>query len=115
MPDRVLRQFGFVQVIPVKVYEPSKCCRGPQNMKYVCVHDNNTRPFETWVHHCLKLSKLGTYRATYVTEVVHGYMKYYLDRTHLRIMRSSTSSRRKVQPSEMSHEAVSGVICIGLK
>ena len=115
MSDCVLRQFGYVQVIPSKVLHPIKCFRGPQNKKYVCVHDDNTTPFERWEHHCLKLDKLGAFRANYVTEVVQGYMQYYVARTHLKLIKDEASAPMNVERSQMSNEAVSDVVNIYLK
>ena len=116
MPDRVLRQFGYVQVIPANVLNPTKCYRGPQNKKYVCVHNDNTRRWETWLQHCVRLGELGAYRASYGAEVVDGYLEYYLDRAHPQISRLTVSVPRNVHPSrnvessQMSHEVVSYLI-----
>ncbi|XP_021772713.1 protein MAINTENANCE OF MERISTEMS-like [Chenopodium quinoa] len=70
MPDRVLRQFGYVQIIPIRLLHPKTSYRGPENNKYKCKYDENLRAWDSWINHCFRVGEAGSYRANFSTEMV---------------------------------------------
>lgn len=105
MPDLVMRQFGYVQIIPLRLFTPKSYYRGPENNKYRCNHDENLRSWHSWEHHCLRIGNIGAYRANFTTEVVDGYLQYYISRSHIRIQRDDSDAVDHVDPSKMPDAA----------
>ncbi|GAB2270573.1 hypothetical protein Dimus_005459 [Dionaea muscipula] len=68
MPDRVLRQFGFVQVPPSDPFQPKEVYRGPETSKYKCRHDKMRQLWDAWHNHLIKPIVMGSRRACYATE-----------------------------------------------
>ncbi|GAB2268156.1 hypothetical protein Dimus_038697 [Dionaea muscipula] len=75
MPDRVLRQFGFVQVPPSDLFQPKEVYRGPEISKYKCQHDKMRQLWDAWHNHLIKSIAMGSRRACYATEVDDDYME----------------------------------------
>ncbi|CAN0898709.1 Serine/threonine-protein phosphatase 7 long form homolog [Linum grandiflorum] len=85
-PMRVLRHFGYVQDVPDEVAWPSECTRGclsPYVVTWDKSHDGvwscrgNRRYISMMYKHCSKEE-----------DVTPGYMLWYMDRTHSRILRT---------------------------
>ncbi|CAN0900056.1 Serine/threonine-protein phosphatase 7 long form homolog [Linum grandiflorum] len=85
-PMRVLRQFGYVQDVPDEVPWPSECTRGclsPYVVTWATSHDGawssrgNRRYISVMYRRCSEEE-----------DVAPGYMQWYMDRTHPRILRT---------------------------
>ncbi|CAN0898851.1 Protein MAIN-LIKE 2 [Linum grandiflorum] len=85
-PMRVLRQFGYVQDVPDEVPWPSECTRGclsPYVVTWATSHDGawssrgNMRYISVMYRRCSEEE-----------DVAPGYMQWYMDRTHPRILRT---------------------------
>ncbi|CAN0899735.1 Protein MAIN-LIKE 2 [Linum grandiflorum] len=96
-PIRVLRQFGYVQDVPDEVPWPSECTRGclsPYVVTWATSHDGawssrgNRRYISVMYRRCSEEE-----------DVAHGYMQWYMDRTHPRIL--STIAERVDCPPEL--------------
>lgn len=85
MPDRCLRQFGYVQVIPTQVFIPRKVYRGRKTQKYICDHDVMLRSWQEWRHMLVNLSGIGSSKASFPNQVVDGYLPWFRERSHLRV------------------------------
>ena len=110
MPDSVLRQFGYVQIIPLRLLHPKTSYRGLENNKYKCKHDENLRAWDSWMNHCFRVGEAGSYRANFSTEMVEGYLDYYQARTHIRIHRDVALTSMPIEPCDMSEVAVSFIL-----
>ncbi|KAL2942092.1 Protein MAIN-LIKE 1 [Bienertia sinuspersici] len=75
---RLLDEIRVDEIIPMRLISPKTCYRGPKNNKYKCNHDENLRSWETWQHHCIRVCEVGAYRENYATEVIDGYLQYYI-------------------------------------
>lgn len=109
MPNRVLRQFGYVQVIPPTPFIPRKVYMGSSRNKYICEHDPMKTNWDTWQQHTMRPGDMGSFRARFTTEVADNYLSWFTDRTHIRVQHiSAPSSLPKSLPfHEMPDRAVS--------
>ncbi|GAB2277646.1 hypothetical protein Dimus_039238 [Dionaea muscipula] len=85
MSDRVLRQFGLVQIIPFEPFIPKIVYRGHNLMKYKCVHDQMMRLWSSPEDHLIRPSDKGLWTASFGNEVSPDYRQWYEPRTHLRV------------------------------
>ncbi len=86
MPDRVLRQFGFVQVIPMQPIRPIKAVRVENPRKYILKHFVDDLQFVHWGNNMYNIGfSVPDSRCIAVNE----YLGWYLERTHPRVSKDS--------------------------
>ncbi|KAL2928663.1 Protein MAIN-LIKE 1 [Bienertia sinuspersici] len=102
---RLLDEIRVDEVIPMRLFSPKTCYRGPENNKYKCNHDENLRSWETWQHHCIRVGEVGAYRANFATEIVDGYLQYYISRSHVRITKDEHAEPSDIPPPQMPDAA----------
>lgn len=108
MPIRVLRQFGYVQVIPPCPFVPNKVYKGSNIHKYNCVHDPMITNWRTWQQHLMQPGILGSFRARFTTEVADNYISWFKDRTHPKVQHITGPSpmHQPIPFNEMPDRAV---------
>ncbi|GAB2296202.1 hypothetical protein Dimus_030330 [Dionaea muscipula] len=84
MPDRVLRQFGLVQIIPSEPFILKTIYRGQNLMNYKCMHDQMMRLYSSLEDHIIRPSDEESWPASFGSGVSPYYMQWYELRTHLR-------------------------------
>ncbi|XP_012836256.1 PREDICTED: serine/threonine-protein phosphatase 7 long form homolog [Erythranthe guttata] len=106
MPDRVLRQFGFVQTIPrglISSMEP--CTRGPRGgQSYKVTYAAPGGMWNMLDDHSLRVRRLQ--KARHPCAVVDDYMKWYTPRTHPRIGKPNVGpavAHRGLRPPDQPH------------
>ncbi|KAL2923053.1 Protein MAINTENANCE OF MERISTEMS [Bienertia sinuspersici] len=102
---RLLDKIRFDEIISMRLFSPKTCYRGPENNKYKCNHDENLRSWETWQHHCIRVGEVGAYRANFATEVVDGYLRYYISRSDVRITKDEHAEPYDIPPPQMPDAA----------
>ncbi|GAB2300208.1 hypothetical protein Dimus_038608 [Dionaea muscipula] len=85
MPNRVMRQFDYVQTIPYDVFMPREVYRGVDSACYRCVHDPMWRLWDSWPDHMMRPGDRGSRHARYRTEASSQYLPWFQRLTHPRV------------------------------
>lgn len=92
MPERCLRQFGYVQTIPAAPQVPTKVYLGLNPKLYVVEHDPNRRNWDMWQAHCISPERFGSFRCINSSDTMPGYMRWFRARSHPRVVRPDSSN-----------------------
>ena len=79
-PDRVLRQFGRVQSIPLAPLSPMRAVRGSTANQYRVVYQYLDQMWERWQNHVLRDRGLPV--TTTMPDCDRGYMEWYRRISH---------------------------------
>jgi len=80
-PERVLRQFDRVQIIPPLSIPPSHCRRGYSAKQYRLSYNSVDYFWERWRNHVLSKEEKSV-PVTYQWETIDQYMDWYLHISH---------------------------------
>lgn len=83
-PDRVLRQFGYVQTIPSNPIVPSRAIRGAKPGQYRLLWGTLGSMFATWDNHILSVSRRGQ-KADPSWECDTSYMNWFMSVSHPKV------------------------------
>ena len=95
MPDRVLRQFGITQGVPVEPIRPVKCKRGPVLVKDAYTLQFAQSDLALWDEEQRPLIQLSGPRATRGWDVTRDYLDYIEEYMHVDIDPNSAAIRRR--------------------
>lgn len=84
MPDRVLRQFGYIQTIPRPVIRPTRAARPVSARQYVVRYQRQESFWEQFTSHLLSAAALGS-RAMPAWRCADDYMSWFERISHLRV------------------------------
>ncbi|CAL5343126.1 unnamed protein product [Camellia sinensis] len=90
-PERVLRQFGRVQTIPLAPLDPFRAVRGVTTDRYKVMYQYLDQIWESWDNHVLSARKRST-PVRCPANCVDGYIQWYANITHLYIQNTTHRS-----------------------
>ena len=105
MPDRVMRQFGYPQQIPLPLIQPILVKRPPQPSSYRCSYGAQDS-FENFQNVRCNFHKQAL-RVYFGNETFPDYNNWFLLRTHKQVTRQESFTRREhFRPADMNPTVV---------
>ena len=105
MPDRVMRQFGYPQLIPLEPIKPLLVCRPPQPSLYRCTYALRDSFEDFYTSRCNFGSR--SIRAPKGPEVIDDYLNWFPQRTHMQVTRPELfHPRQHFEPADMDPSVV---------
>jgi len=108
-PDRVLRQFGRVQIIPRSPLEPLRATRAAHATKYQVHHKLADQTWEEWEDHLLAERNRST-PVVHPSDAVREYMEWFNTITHPRVQNPRFASTFAPRARDLHLHEVSLII-----